>query len=186
MAASQIFLDTEFTGRHQQTTLISLALVSEDGRSFYAEFTDYNKEQVDDWLEQNVLKHLHLKDGHRDHDGLAHSVCGSREVVREALQEFLARFESVRIWGDHLSYDWVLFCELFGGNRYLPEYIDPVPLDFATLLQHHGLNTGLDRYDYAKDISDDEPSGHHLQKHNALYDALILRACYNRLLREEK
>lgn len=42
---TQLFLDCEFTGLHQQSTLISLALVS-GGRSFYAEFNDYWKRNV--------------------------------------------------------------------------------------------------------------------------------------------
>ena len=43
---TKIFFDTEFTGLHQKTTLISIGLVSEDGREFYAELTDYDKSQV--------------------------------------------------------------------------------------------------------------------------------------------
>jgi len=52
-----LFLDTEFTGLHQQATLISLALVAEDGQAFYAEFTDYDASQCDDWIQKNVLAH---------------------------------------------------------------------------------------------------------------------------------
>lgn len=35
-----IFFDTEFTGLHKDTTLISIGLVSETGEKFYAEFDD--------------------------------------------------------------------------------------------------------------------------------------------------
>ena len=52
---TKIALDTEFTGLHKSTTLISLALVSECGKTFYAEFIDYDKTQVDEWLQLNVL-----------------------------------------------------------------------------------------------------------------------------------
>ncbi|MGB3182085.1 MAG: 3'-5' exoribonuclease [Cyclobacteriaceae bacterium] len=185
MSDSRIFLDTELTGLHQQTSLISLALVAEDGRSFYAEFTDYNQDQTDDWLQTNVLKHLHLKQGHRDHDGLAHSVCGDTTAVTEALREFLEQFGRIHICGDKLAYDWVLLCQLFGGARNLPGNIQRIPMDFATLLQHHGLDPDLDRYDYA-DHDDDHSKEQHLQKHHALYDALVLRACCKRLMRDTK
>ena len=50
----KIFFDTEFTGLHKNTTLISIGLISEDRRSFYAELTDYDKEQCDDWIKENL------------------------------------------------------------------------------------------------------------------------------------
>ena len=37
----RIFFDTEFTGLHQNTTLISIGCIDENGRTFYAESTDY-------------------------------------------------------------------------------------------------------------------------------------------------
>jgi len=40
---TKIFFDTEFTGLHQNTTLISIGLISECGKTFYAELTDYDK-----------------------------------------------------------------------------------------------------------------------------------------------
>lgn len=39
----EIFFDTEFTGLHQSTTLISIGLISKDGRTFYAECNDYDR-----------------------------------------------------------------------------------------------------------------------------------------------
>lgn len=38
----KIFFDTEFTGLHKDTTLVSIGMVSEDNRQFYAELTDYD------------------------------------------------------------------------------------------------------------------------------------------------
>lgn len=38
-----IFFDTEFTGLHKNTTLISIGCVDENGRTFYAELTDYDE-----------------------------------------------------------------------------------------------------------------------------------------------
>ena len=53
MTKTKIFFDTEFTGLHQNTTLISIGLVSECGKTFYAEFNDYDFNQVDDWLKED-------------------------------------------------------------------------------------------------------------------------------------
>jgi hypothetical protein len=40
---TKVFFNTEFTGLHQNTTLISIGLVSECGKTFYAELTDYDR-----------------------------------------------------------------------------------------------------------------------------------------------
>ena len=53
-----LFLDSEFTGLRKDTTLISLGIESQDGRTFYAEFNDYDTTQVDDWLQNNVIDTL--------------------------------------------------------------------------------------------------------------------------------
>ena len=58
----KIFFDTEFTGLHQHTTLISIGLIAEDGRKFYAEFNDYDKSQVDEWMQENVINNLKFKE----------------------------------------------------------------------------------------------------------------------------
>ena len=50
----RVFFDSEFTGLRQDTTLISIGLVAEDGHMFYAELTDYDRNQVYPWLEENV------------------------------------------------------------------------------------------------------------------------------------
>ena len=46
MSKTKIFFDTEFTGLHQNTTLISIGLVSECGKSFYAELVDSNIDNI--------------------------------------------------------------------------------------------------------------------------------------------
>ena len=53
---TKIFFDTEFTGLHQRTTLISIGLIADLGlgkgtKSFYAELTDYDQSQVDEWIQ---------------------------------------------------------------------------------------------------------------------------------------
>ena len=48
----KIFFDTEFTGLHKNTTLISIGLVAENGDKIYAELNDYDKSQIDEWLQK--------------------------------------------------------------------------------------------------------------------------------------
>jgi hypothetical protein len=47
---------------HQNTTLISIGLIADTGDTFYAELTDYDPDQIDDWLQENVLNNLVLTD----------------------------------------------------------------------------------------------------------------------------
>lgn len=54
----KLFFDMEFTGLHKNTTPISLGIVSEDGKKFYAEFCDYDREQCSDWILENVISHM--------------------------------------------------------------------------------------------------------------------------------
>lgn len=55
-----LFMDSEFTGLRKDTTLISLGIVAEDGRKFYAEFTDYDENQCNQWINDNVIGNLLL------------------------------------------------------------------------------------------------------------------------------
>ena len=56
-----LFYDFEMTGLHKNTTPISIGIVSEDGKKFYAEFVDFDFNQVNDWITKNVLDNLFLK-----------------------------------------------------------------------------------------------------------------------------
>jgi len=60
---SKIFVDFEFTRMHQSTTAISFGIVTEEGKNhFYAELTDFDQAQRDDWLEANVFILLTMND----------------------------------------------------------------------------------------------------------------------------
>ena len=49
-----VFLDTEFTS-FVRPDLISIGLVAEEGREFYAERTDYRKDDCSDFVRETVL-----------------------------------------------------------------------------------------------------------------------------------
>jgi len=87
--------------------LISLALVSENKESFYAEFTDYAASQVNDWIKENVISNLFLSQ-EIEHYKENWRVRGNSLEIREALRMFLKQFDQIHIWGDCLAYDWVL------------------------------------------------------------------------------
>lgn len=158
----RIFFDTEFTGLHAGTTLISIGCISETGEEFYAEANDYAVDQVNDWLRQNVVAHLGT-------DGFQ----GTRAEIAVELTKWLERVASggqVEMWSDVLAYDWMLFCELWGGATNLPKCVYYIPFDLGTLLKVAGIDPDISREDFA-----DMKTG--ALKHNALWDARVIREC---------
>lgn len=180
----KVFFDCEFTGLHQHTTLISIGLVSEDGRTFYAEANDYNKGQITDWLRDNVIALLRFDETVWESlpklDLEHHIMKGSRSQIAKALMAWLVQWEQVEMWGDCLAYDWVLFCQLFGGGAECLQQanVSYIPFDLATLLAVAGVDPDVNRTEYA---GFSFPSVV-LSRHNALFDAKVLRACYERVM----
>ena len=182
----KVFFDTEFTGLHQNTTLISIGCVSEMGRVFYAELSDYDQGQVNDWIRDNVLCHLRFDQPRLEehpyyrasraqgnpgnlYDSYDCKMQGTRGDVARELATWLEQFgETVEMRSDVLAYDWVLFCQLWGGAFNIPKCIYYIPFDLATLLKSRGHDPDMDREQFV------ETDG----KHNALHDAKCIRAAY--------
>ena len=179
-----LFLDTEFTGLRQSAELISLALVSENGEWFYAEFTDYDAAALSGWHKEHVLPYLFLEQGKRP--GYAKEggtvARGTRAEVKEALAGWMAQFEKTEVWADVPAYDWVLFCELFGGALHLPKQIFYMPFDFATFLKAQGRDPDAPR----ESLAEEWAGRHEGARHNALYDAFLLREGYRNLAAVEE
>jgi len=176
----KIFLDTEFTGLRQHTSLISLGLVTSDNTVFYAEFTDYDKVLIDEWLQNNVIAYLNIntigKETYKFNSPYFNTIIkGNTAQIKEALLEWLNQFDKVQIWSDCLSYDWVLFNELFGGARKIPSNISYIPMDICTLFELKGINPDIDRKKF---------SGLNYVNHNALNDAKIIKRCYEKLMED--
>ena len=183
---TKVFFDTEFTGLHQNTTLISIGLVSECGKTFYAEFTDYDKKQVDNWIKDNVIANLTLGnyDIDKDYEPYAKNVKakGTKEHVEQALSHWLHQFEQVEIWSDCLSYDWVLFNQIWGHAFNIPENIYYIPFDICTLFKIKGIDPVISREEFAGNMIEVSTAEHWgtNPKHNALWDAYIIRECYRK------
>ena len=178
---TKLFYDFEFTGLRQHTTPISLGIVASTGQEFYCEFTDYDTEQVDDWIQENVIDKLHLP----DKDSLFHHAIslGSSTFVKDTqenvwlvLRDWLQKFKKVEFWGDCSWYDSVLMNELLGGAHNLPDNVDYIYRDIGTMFHVYGIDPDIDREAFInKPIEGD--------KHNALYDAKVIQECYEKLNR---
>jgi len=176
---TKVFFDTEFTGLHQKTTLISIGLVSDCGKTFYAELTDYDKSQVDEWLQKNVidklLNGLMLKNSFEGTKNVR-CVCDML-MLNKYLTNWLSQFEEVEIWSDCLSYDWVLFNQIFGHAFNIPKNVYYIPFDICTLFKVKGIDPDINREKFG--------CGEHyseMPKHNALWDARVIKMCYDKLV----
>lgn len=187
MEKTKIFLDTEFTGLHQGTTLISIGLISEDDRTFYGELTDYDKTQIDEWLQNNVINNLTLSYLHSniedsgvtdisDIDNIKFR--GTLPHLKVELEKWLLQFKQVEIWSDCLSYDWVLFNQIFGHAFNIPKNVYYIPFDICTLFHSKGIDPDINREWFA---FDGMPYGVEEKKHNALWDAKVIKECYYKL-----
>lgn len=175
------FFDAEFTGLHKDTTLISLGMVSDNGREFYSEFTDYDESQVDGWIQENVLANLLFRDKEPFWDTVGNLtlVKGTKKDVQLALSTWLQKYRSVELWSDVHHYDVVLLFDLWGHAFKIPENIYYVPFDIATMFKTLGLDPDIERESFI-----DRPIEG--VKHNSLYDSKVIRACYDKLMRNKK
>ena len=195
MKRTKLFFDTEFTGLHQGTTLISIGIISECGKKFYAELNDYDELQVDEWLQQNVINRLLMAPPLEGEDEYYSAVrdqsnpapndlywgyslklrCDKRELEQE-LTRWIRQFSAVEMWSDCLSYDWVLFNQIFGHAFNIPSNVYYIPFDICTLFKVKGIDPDISREEFANLDLDNE------FKHNALWDAKVIRACYDKLM----
>ena len=206
-----VYFDTEFTGLRKDTTLISIGLADSEGRTFYAEFTDYDRNQVDTWIEANVIKNLTNPETVEEGDHW--TITGPTLEVRELLWKWLEPFKNegklIQFVSDVAHYDFVLLVDLLLGDSKLtaidlPDGISPCCLDInqdiATSIQiekpagvtdeefnynfipMHAAFT-FNREELVKGIHNFKYEG---VKHNALYDAMVIRAIHQNLWNIEK
>lgn len=182
---AKVFFDTEFTGLRQNTTLVSIGCVSEDGSEFYAELTDHDKGQVDTWLQDNVIDNLYLAPsagnqwGVEMHRPPLTTAKGATDYVKMCLESWLNNFSEVQMVSDCLAYDWVLFCDLWGSALDVPSNISPAPRDInQDIAGYLGINEKLAFDIHREEFANMSDAG---QKHNALWDARVIKACYERV-----
>ncbi|AIW03366.1 RNaseH [Bacillus phage Mater] len=176
----RLYFDFEFTGLHQNTTPISLGVVAANGKCFYSEFTDYARDQVDDWIQKNVIDNLMFNE-----DGPFCEILGDYAYVKgtandisNAFCHWLTKFDKVEFWGDCLSYDGVLLNELFGGGLNAPANVDYIFYDICTLFKVFDIDPDISREAFIDRPIDGA-------KHNSLYDSKVIQACYEKLMRNK-
>jgi hypothetical protein len=121
------FIDCEFNAQGKEIDLISIAIVSETERSLCLTSSEFDlmAAQSKPWLAENVLAQLPPSE-----------LWVSRLQIRDEILAFIGKDPKPRFWAWFGAYDWVLFCQLFGGMLNLPKKWPQFLLD---LKQEHEL-----------------------------------------------
>jgi hypothetical protein len=107
------FLDTEFieSGYWNPIQLISIGIVAEDGREYYAISRQFTSNLANEWVQENVLEKLESPEDF------------PRKMLKEIaneVQEFVGS-DKPEFWGYYADYDWVVLAQMFGAMVNLPK-----------------------------------------------------------------
>jgi DNA polymerase III epsilon subunit-like protein len=178
-----IFIDFEFTGLHIKTTPVSIGLVTDCGRKFYAEFNDYDKTQCDEWINENVINkllfnnHIHYLENNEEEKII--NIKNDKKTISESLNFWLKQFKNIEFWGDSVSYDWLLFIDLIGMGRTMRK----LPNNFESY-HTYDISTVLKiKYHKPKENRHKILGIENINQHNALYDAEITMKLYEKFVK---
>jgi hypothetical protein len=187
------FVDTEFVDDGKTIDLISVGIVAEDGREYYAQSLEVDARHIDNWLFENVLSHMQacdrdvFNDAERALSVLAsmgrhrygHLSCTSSDCpwrTRQQLMYEVAQFVQpdgehtpFELWGWCAGYDFVVLCQLFGKMMYLPLGWPHYIRDLQYLLDERG-------------IKDEDLPKQAETAHNALADARQIKRIWDEVL----
>ncbi|NUS43628.1 MAG: polyadenylate-specific 3'-exoribonuclease AS [Mycobacteriaceae bacterium] len=107
------FYDCEFIEDGVTIDLVSIAVVAEDGREYYAVSTEFDADRAGPWVRKHVLPKL---------PPASSPLWRGRERIRDDLLAFLIPRPSVQpeMWAWVAAYDHVALCQLWGSMVDLP------------------------------------------------------------------
>jgi hypothetical protein len=109
------FYDTEFIEDGRTIELVSIGIVAEDGREYYAVSTDFDPAKANAWVRENVLDKLPSP---RD------AVWKSKDTIRAEVLDFLSKDKTpIQLWAWVGAYDHVVLAQLWGDMASLPRSI---------------------------------------------------------------
>lgn len=157
------YLDTEFD--EKKAELISIGLVAQDGREFYAVNESYDHARMPDWQKEHVAPLLFEVVPKHSDQLWGRIIRGTDQAVALALVDFVREngdFDEPEFWGYKCGWDIVLTHRLFGGYNEIFTSQYPIPLvchDLVQLGKSVGINSIKEK------VPAFEPA------HNALVDA---------------
>lgn len=132
------FFDTEFIEHAAGLELLSIGIVAEDGRTFYAENTAVDRRLADDWVQENVISLLDKISGQTEtfnKEGKSQfTMTGDYTEIKQAILNFLAGDMSPQFYAYYADYDWVVFCKIFGRMIELPSHFPMYCRDLKQML----------------------------------------------------
>lgn len=109
------FYDTEFIEDGRTIELVSIGIVAEDGREYYAVSTDFDASRANAWVRDNVLDKL---------PNPGAPVWRSLGTIRAEVLSFLTSSrDDVELWAWVGAYDHVVLAQLWGDMAGLPRSI---------------------------------------------------------------
>lgn len=141
------FYDFEFLEDGWAIEPISLGIVAEDGREYYAEFENMplTRMSVHPWIMTNVVPHLKSVTVHNDkpvwHNlSIDESVQCLRSLskIKEDVFAFLTAADRPSLWGCYAAYDHVALAQLWGPMVQMPREIPFYTNDIQTLWEMAG------------------------------------------------
>lgn len=171
------FVDSEFIDDGKTIDLLSIALVCEDGREYYAQSVEFDPVKANSWIREHVLRHFTVchRSGKWNLDQSLYSWqrCEKPECPwrrREEIARELATFiapdrHAIELVGWCAGYDWVALCQLYGTMMDIPTSWPHYMRDIQQILDIRGI----------AESTLPQPTG---TAHNALDDARHIKAIY--------
>jgi len=126
------FIDTEFleSGPGRPITLLSLAMVAEDGREFYMATRERMQDAPNEFVRTQVLPEiLRMREQGR---------VASLEELRQQVLDFIGDDKEPEFWANWAAYDWVTFCQVFGTMAQFPRRFPMFCMDLQQALAEAG------------------------------------------------
>ena len=104
------FYDSEFIEDGVTIELVSIGIVAEDGREYYAVSTGFDASRANQWVKDNVLNKL---------PSPGDAAWKSPATIRDEVVEFFGS-DKVELWAWVGAYDHIVLAQLFGDMSAMP------------------------------------------------------------------
>lgn len=123
----RFWYDTEFIEDGRTIDLVSIGVVAEDGREYYAVSTEFDPAPAVPWVREHVLDQLPPP---------SDPAWRSREQIRADLLDLLG--DDPVLWAWVAAYDHVVLCQLWGSMTALPRHLPRTTRDVKQLWESLG------------------------------------------------
>lgn len=130
---ARYFYDCEFIEDGRTIDLVSIGMVCDDGREFYAVSTEFDPARAGPWVRKHVLPQLPRP---------ADRAWRSRAAIRDELYAFLtAPGRPIELWAWCAAYDHVALAQLWGDMTVLPRAIPRLTYEIRQIWELAGAPT---------------------------------------------